>query len=356
MASLGNSMQDGGRPVQDTPDKLQDLCIFYCMNNLDILVASLNNVSESNDDISSTFSLLLGNRLMEYFLSNSLPSEDKQQFVDQLTQNNQLCNEVILTRRDVVSSENIQELANNSIRRLHLSIFDDSTSEVIVSYEELLENNLPYLTKVSLSQKCEESQMTGFLNLLCGQEVDADIETVGGNADDLDNSINASGDQNRGKYDNPSFYEMVVSNTKFHGFQIRNLDGQNEGSGETVQGAEKNTEDQSDIAPNLKSFSYECVYMGMRPPISAHHCYGWFYHLLTEILLRNKQIQSFCLVTVISNPVKWFLSQPKIHSMKNIQSLCLSFNCPEQVAELEERGIPYTKEFFSNLPLLENLR
>ncbi|XP_060571420.1 uncharacterized protein LOC132729630, partial [Ruditapes philippinarum] len=81
-----------------------------------------------------------------------------------------------------------------------------------------------------------------------------------------------------------------------------------------------------------------------------------FYHLLTEILLRNKQIQSFCLVTVISNPVKWFLSQPKIHSMKNIQSLCLSFNCPEQVAELEERGIPYTKEFFSNLPLLENLR
>ena len=349
MATSDN--KDEGRPVQDMPDKLQDLCIFYCMNNLDVLVASLNNVTDSSDDVSSTFSLLLGNRLLEYYLSNSLPNEDDQQYLDQLSQNNQLCNDVKITRKEVIKPENVQELANNSIRRLHLSFFDDdSASDVIDSYEELLENNLPNLTSITLYQKCDESLITGFLNLLCGRESDAEINTFRGSSGDLD----ASGDQSRGA--ESSSFEMVVANTKYHGFQIRNL---NEGGGETVQEVDKDNRrsvEQSEVAPNLKSFCYEHIYSGMPPPsVSPNHSYGWFYQLLTEILLRNKHIQSFSLVTIISNPVKWFLSQPSICLMKNIQSLCLSFDCRD-VAMSEEQGIPYTKDFFSNLPLLDNLR
>ncbi|XP_045214515.2 protein zer-1 homolog [Mercenaria mercenaria] len=352
MAQAGSNEHPDGRLVKDCPDSLQDLCIFYCMNNLDILVASLNNISESKDDISSTFSLLLGNRLLEYYLCSCLPSEDKEQFVDQLMQNSQLCNEVNISRREVFNPDNVQELANNAIRRLQVTVFDeDSTTGTLEAYRDLLENNLSRLTSLGLYQKCGEESMTGLLNLLCGRDYDDDV-------DDFSDSDDESSNKNQGAGDNSDMFEgtSVVFNTKYHGFQIRNLDAQNEARTETGTGADESSISANQVVSNLKSFSYEQVYTAIDPHRSPSHSYGWFYHLLSKILLGSKQIQSFSLVTVISNPVEWFLSQPKLPLLKNLQSLCLSYEDNHVAALSVELDIPYTKKFFSNLPVLENLR
>lgn len=331
---------------KDCPDSLQDLCIFYCMNNLDVLVESLNNIQVANHDTSAMFSMLLGNKMLDYFLHCCLPSDDKEKYVDQLLQNDQLCNELCITRRDMLNAGNLQELANNSIRKLQLSVFDeDCNAGAEEAYKLLFVNCLAHLTSVSLYQKCEEVSASGFLNLLCGEDFWEEREQGKG----CSNYSGAAGDSS-------GTFKVVVANTKYHGFQIKNLVVPATTEAETSCKAGKSVSRSDHCSQILKSFSYEQVYTTIHPDFQPSHSFGWFYHLLSKLLLYNTQLQSFSIVMAISNPVEWFLSQPKLPSLKTLESLCLSFVFSEIAAHSEELDIAYTKTFFANLPVLENLR
>lgn len=335
-------------PYQDCPDSLQDLCMFYCMNNLDILVKSLYCISDVNDDISSTFSMLLGNKMLEYFLRYCLPSEDKEEYVDQLMQTSQLCNELCITRKGMLNAGNVQELANNSIKKLQLTVFDDDIDKGIEkAYRHLVENS-PNLTNVSIYQKCEEFLLSDILNLLCGKENEAEMDEFSSNEDETADT-KAAGDR-------VDTFEVVVANTKYRGFQIRNLNALVSAGGEAKTETGKPVIKSNQFATNLKSFSYEQVYTTAHPNFLPSNSFGWFYQLLSDILLHNKQLQSFSLVTSISNPVEWFMSQPELPQLKNLQSLCLSYEDSEIAAASGELEMVYSKEFFSNLPVLQNLR
>lgn len=334
-------------PYKDCPDSLQDLCMFYCMNNLDILVKSLYSISDVNDDISSSFSMLLGNKMLEYFLRYCLPSEDKEEHVDQLMQTSQLCNELCITRRDMLNAGNVQELANNSIKKLQLTVFDDDFDKGIeTAYRHLIKNS-PNLSNVSIYQKCEEFLLSDILNLLCGKENEAEVKEFSSEEDETVDS-KAAGDR-------VDTFEVVVANTKYCGFQIRNLNAP-VSAGRAEAETSKPVTKSNQFASNLKSFSYEQVYTTAHPNFLPSNSFGWFYQLLSDILLHSIQLQSFSLVTSISNPVEWFMSQPKLPQLKNLQSLCLSFEDSEIAADCEDLKMAYSEEFFSNLPVLENLR
>lgn len=364
MAQAGvDHAQKDVRPVTSRPDSLHDLCIFYCMNNLDTLVASLKSFSDTNEDISSTFSLLLGNRLLDYYLACCIPSDNNLTYIDQLMQNSHLCNEISITRIGLVSPANMQELAKNSVQKLTLTCFDVDNL-MMHAYRVLLENNLPHLTNLNLIEKCDEDGIVGLLNLLCGQSYDTNIVARSEAEDESENKSTESiaeldvaeaiGDTptELDVAEAPTELDVAAASTKCHSIPINGASA-NRGrdEGEMEKSAKLDL-----VVPNLTSFSYEHVYSSMHPNCEPCCSFGWFYNLISKVLLCNSQLQSFSFVTMISNPIEWFLSRPKLPLLHNLQSLCLSFEYMDYAAHSDEIDMPYTNTFFANLPALSRLR
>lgn len=320
-------MADSGKgtAVRSVPDSLQNLCIFYCMNNLNVIVASLNRLALT-EERSATLSQLLGNQMLEYFMRCGIPSKDQQPFLDQLLQNDQLCNELILRRSGLLTYENICELSNNHLKCIELtcSLADNDKSKCM-----LVQKNKEHLTKLSISQRGGEELAIALLSELLGQDTTSDTN----GSQHTDNSENKHSD--------------FVANTKFVSF----------GGCTVVPMETRPSQSEPEIkqkAKKLKSFMFQQVLsdrsFGRNSPSYES---ATIYSLLLEILKQNQEIVSFSMFSVISHPAQWLLSQREIHSLQNLQSLTLSFvnrYCQEVVRT--EGNL----DFFTSLPSLRCLR
>ncbi|XP_053393381.1 uncharacterized protein LOC123564770 [Mercenaria mercenaria] len=403
--------------VIDCPDTLQDLCVFYLMNNIDTLVQSLNKTQDTNEEFTSLFSLLHANRMLGYYSKCCIPCDHELPYIDQLMEICQQCDEISVTTTSPWT--NILMFADSckSVRRLDLTIFDNDLQ--LSAYSELLENNLPHLTSLKLSQKCEELCTVGFLNMLGGKDFDADIivpdssddndnndddndnddddndnddddndnndddndnddddndnDDDDNDNDDDDNDNNDDDNDNDDDGDNDAtaaaaaddkqgatcdFKKTEGYSAKKTDLQKGNLDTETVTDTETVESEDKQSENVSDkVISNLKSFSYLQIDSNAHPNFEPCRSFGWFYALLSRVISCNQHLQSFKLVTIISNPIEWFLSQPDLPRLKDLQSLCLSLEYfDDYVADSDEIKMPYTNKFFTNLPVLQNLR
>jgi hypothetical protein len=207
----------------------------------------------------------------------------------------------------------------------------------------LCKNNLSNLSTVVITQKCEEDDTIGCLNLLGGKDFDSDLSYSSGSDDDSDDD-NKAASKNDGKAESKST-DGTDAQENTH----------NEAEMDTDEKLASKSLDNTDI--DMKSFSYYQVYSGIHPNIRPCRYFGWFYNLLSGVISRNPNLQSFRLVTMLSNPIEWFLSQQDVAKLQQLQSLSLSFEYFEMYAAItEDMKIPFTISFFTKLPTLRNLR
>ncbi|XP_053393383.1 protein zer-1 homolog isoform X2 [Mercenaria mercenaria] len=357
--------------VLHCPDTLQDLCVFYLINNVDILVQSLNKTQDTNEEFTSLFSLLHANRMLGYYNKCCIPCDHELPYIDKLMEHFYQCDEISITTTIPLTEKNVQTLANSckSVRRLDLTCFDNNAQ--FAAYRGLLENNLPHLTSLKLSQKCEEDCTVDLLNVLGGRDFDANIDSSddddnnNNDDDDDDNNNNADDDATTAAADDDDKQGATGNIKKTEGdsaektdLQIDNLDTETVTDTETVESEDKQSEIISNkLISNLKTFSYLQLDSCAHPNCEPCSSFGWFYALLSRVISSNQHLQSFKLVTIISNPIEWFLSQPDLSKLKDLQSLCLSLEfMDDYVADSDEIKMPYTDKFFTNLPVLQNLR
>ncbi|KAL4236756.1 Protein zer-1 [Mactra antiquata] len=349
---------------KDCPESLQDLCICYCMNNLDVLTASMERFFAENEDVSASFSFLFGNRMLDYYSSSIIPTPENQIYVNQLLQNSQLCSQLSLKRRNMYTIENLEELSNNKLRSLdvYCSEYADARERETVGL--IVEKNIGNLTSVRIAQDWEDGLTTGLLNVLAGIDYDTDSSQINlmkvsqgdmeGAADLMAKGFDAVSDEKVKKWDDSLEDEAgsgdMPSNTKYQPFKVEAMEYD-------VESASGSSEQHLSVAPNLKFLSYEQVSTPFAPNFEPASSFGWFYLLFSRIFEINHNIHSFSLMSIISHPIGWFLSMPHLSTLQNLQSLTLSFeHIPMFAAVSNELEIPYVENFFENLPALKSLR
>ena len=322
------------------------------MNNLDVLVTSLNKISESNHEFESSLTMLLGNKMLRYYNQCGIPCDHEKPFIDELVKKFNCCTEISISNERSYTDENLMTLAKSfkSVKKLHLTCFESHYQ--LEALRILCENNLSNLSTVVLTQKCEEDETIGYLNLLGGKDFDSDIPDTSDNENDDDD--NDDGDDDDGDDDSDSDGDKKAERESKDGtnLQARTENGTEMDTNEATENKSSDT-----FVTNLKSFSYYESYSGVHPNCRPAMYFGWFFNLLSGVISHNPHLQSFRLVTLLMNPIEWFLSQPNLPKLQDLHSLSLSFEYFEMyAANSSEMKIPYTVKFFTKLPVLRNLR
>jgi len=283
----------------DTPDSLQDMCIMYCVNNLPVLVSSMKILRSVEDAVS--MSQMLGNHLLQYYTKFGINSSENQEFVNQLLQNEQLCNEVVIRRDGVLTADNIIDLSNNRIKSVEMTFFDsDICDGLLHAKRQLLVNNAKHITKICLYQRS-----ISYLQYICGLTEDEDSE----------GSKLVEGVQH--SVPNNAFLKSAMTSTIKQQFT------------------------------NLKSFSYYNLRTPGNNPAS-HETHS------LEPFLKNTGLQSISLLVEAPHPTKWFFNQPERFLWPNLQSLTLTCYSPIDGYLAAEQSVG--GDFFKNLPTLKQLR
>lgn len=301
----------------DMPDSLQDLCVFYCINNLQVLVSSLSRLSSAGEGVS--LSQTLGNLMLQYYTKFGIHSEDTQEFINQLLQNDQLCSELVVKRSGLLTEDNLTELSNNKLKCIELTYLDDDMS-LLAAKKRLVMNSSEHLTKVCLC--CRASQPLFPTQPVLVEDEDFDDWFV---SEDI-------GD--------------TVSNTKFYMQGPPTL---------TVKSDDAKVEPQNErTLRHLKSFQFQHVGSYEAGTYKRNSCIEVVQKQCEEILKYNTDLQRLSLSFLFSHPVKWIFSLPEMSSLKNLQYLTLS--CITLGSGSDTEVHPSKDDFFTNLPLLKHLR
>ena len=362
-------------------DSLQDICIFYCVNHLDTLASLLECSKQSSDEATASFSMLLGNRILEYYFKSHIAEDALQGCVDAVISNPQFCNSIFVNRKNMLTCENVSNLAQNAIKELEFTCFDDYRF-IKDEFEILVQQNLKNLTRLKVKQKSTECDIEGLLQLLAGGD-GFESKRKYGTVSEQDKNTNHPKEKKTKKclryfsklrnFDKSSKAKTKsVSSHSCHPDAQLLSSTQNDPEVQSTKMKTSPSSSDSDMTdptfeslsdteisahqkqrsaeqciPNLFSFHYNMCYSSLENLTNSYSVFD----RLCCIIEKNTQLQSITIVSVMPNPCKWFLlNTDMVHKLENLHSLVLSH------ATKKNMDIELGSVLFSRLPELKKLR
>ncbi|WAQ97296.1 ZER1-like protein [Mya arenaria] len=337
------------------PDCLQDLCVFYCMNHLDVFVSALK-ASDMSAASGGSFPVLLGNKLLDYYMRCSIPKynltfkhpdQSEVDLLDDLVSNGHTCNEISVIHGEKVSADIFHTLSSNNLfRTVELTSFDgDEIAGMKKVKCEIIKKSLKVLSSVKLNKLSDEEM---FLEILCNLAGQSYLESESSSSEVAENTEDNFEDENMVALPlqvdiNEQF---TVANTKYKPTKLQ-------------PNCDRNTNAQKDDfrCVNLKSFTYNQYasnFDNMNEVVIRK--FSLFVSALSEILENNLNLQTFCVTSALSYPLDWFLNLPFLPLLKNLQSLTLACVNVPNIRMEEMFAAPRHPDPLSMLPTLQNLR
>ena len=335
----------------DKLDTLQELCIFFLANNVDVLASSLQVAAYSESG--TAFSLGLGNTLLDHYLKYSPAShlQNTTTALQYVFKKKHLCNEMSVNAKESqvfgpVEDDIVKSLSeNNHFKRLDVLCCHNEEYNLRHSNHEfglqIVLNNLGSLVALKMANLDAgfSDRFKDVIDLLAGLK--SHIATHTRNHDSK---------------------QDVVANRKYNiGQQGQNND--NLGGGDnprTVKCRNLST-------GKLRTLSLTVLITGMAT------CYDidWnFFNTSKELLQtmqaildNNPQLQAFSLSVNLYQLILWFLELPILSQLLHIQSLSLTCITTQDYegnnsVPITECAVEYQlgKRTMANLSRLQNLR
>ncbi|KAH3873026.1 protein zer-1 homolog [Dreissena polymorpha] len=323
-------------------DSLQQLCICYLVNHMDVLAASLRSASMewsvvSQNGPSASLSIELSDRMLEYYSRISIHSLEKERSLNDILSTGLSFSRVSLVRRGVVSAENLDKLSDkNKFKSIELWLFEEDTySGIRVEQNKLLESSEHSLCSLSLRVLCSPFRLSDIMHALRGKQMNEEfMMSLRGIIPEADQLVS-----------NMKFKIPKSSNEVYNRDENQSPEKELICAGGDNRGFECHQDLQTD---SLKSLTLIC---GSYLKDSRTFVVLEF---LSSLIPHIANLRCLSVTMNLYRPISWLLSETWLADLQHLQSLTMSAcYMPSEEDKLITTAMPY---FFQNLSTLRHLR